>query len=200
MKLTEKKRKDIVDAAIVEFREKGYSGTTMNQIAKRANVAIRTLYKHFESKDVLFEAITEIIVSRKATTEPVAYDPDRDLTEQLVDALEVYIKMVTDPEAMGAMRLIVSEYLRDLDKSRAFFTQLASYDYPVVELIRKAMDAGALEKSDAQFATGQLLALVRNYYSWPVLLFGAPQATDDTLDECVTMFLARYGRKQRYSS
>jgi TetR/AcrR family transcriptional regulator of autoinduction and epiphytic fitness len=103
--------------------------------------------------------------------------------------------MVTDPEAMGAMRLIVSEYLRDLETSRAFFTQLGSYDYPVVEMIREAMDAGALEKSDAQLATGQLLALVRNYYSWPVLLFGEPQAADNTLDECVSMFMARYGHK-----
>lgn len=92
------------------------------------------------------------------------------------------------------MRLTVSEYLRDLEKSRAFFTQLGSYDYPVVGMVKGAMEAGALEKGDAQFATGQLLALVRNYYSWPVLLFGAPQATESTLDECVSMFMARYGR------
>ena len=51
MKLTEKKRQSIIEAAIADFRDHGFAGANITRIAKLAEVSIRTLYKHFESKD-----------------------------------------------------------------------------------------------------------------------------------------------------
>ncbi|MEM7041061.1 MAG: helix-turn-helix domain-containing protein, partial [Bacteroidota bacterium] len=73
MKLTEKKRKDIIDAAIDEFREQGFLGAKTTSIARRANVSSRTLYNHFESKDALFEAISEIMMEQNRSMKPVPF-------------------------------------------------------------------------------------------------------------------------------
>ena len=67
MKRTEKKRKDIIDAAIDEFKEQGFLGAKTTSIAKKANVSSRTLYNHFESKEALFDAISEIMLEQKLT-------------------------------------------------------------------------------------------------------------------------------------
>ncbi len=47
----------IIDAAVREFLEKGYEGTSMESIARRAGLSKGGLYYHFDSKDeILLEA------------------------------------------------------------------------------------------------------------------------------------------------
>ncbi|MDG4656959.1 TetR/AcrR family transcriptional regulator [Ectobacillus antri] len=51
------KQKQIVDAAIQIFAEKGYSNTSTAEIAKLAGVAEGTIFKHFGTKDKLLLSI-----------------------------------------------------------------------------------------------------------------------------------------------
>lgn len=46
----------LIEAAVEEFEEKGYSGATTAAIAKRADVTEALLFKHFGSKSQLFKA------------------------------------------------------------------------------------------------------------------------------------------------
>nr|WP_254440749.1 TetR/AcrR family transcriptional regulator [Ruegeria sp. HKCCA6837] len=195
VKRTEKKRKDIIDAAIDEFKEQGFLGANTTSIAKKANVSSRTLYNHFESKEALFDAISEIMLEQNRSMEPVAYDPDRDFAEQLKDALWHYVSVITEETAIGLNRMVLSELIRDLDRSRQFFTVTESHDYPMTGLISGAMDAGMIRKADPVFATNQLLALVKNFYFWPEFFLGENPTQSETMDDCVAMFLAHYKRK-----
>jgi TetR/AcrR family transcriptional regulator of autoinduction and epiphytic fitness len=192
VKRTEKKRKDIIDAAIEEFREQGFLGAKTTAIAKRANVSSRTLYNHFDSKDALFAAISEIMIERNGRMEPVSYDPTRAFPEQLKDALWRYVEVITEETTIGLNRMVMSELIRDLDRSRQFFTEIAAHDYPVTQLIREAMTAGVLRQGDADLATGQLLALVKNFFFWPEFFLGQNPTPKDVLDDCIAMFLAHY--------
>ena len=47
----------IEDAALSLFMEQGYHGTSMRQIAERAELALGGIYNHFTSKDEIFEGI-----------------------------------------------------------------------------------------------------------------------------------------------
>lgn len=194
VKRTEKKRQDIIDAAIDEFREQGFLGAKTTSIAKRANVSSRTLYNHFESKEALFEAISQIMIERNWSMEPVPYDPGRDFVEQLKEALRGYIGVITEETAIGLNRMVISELIRDLERSRQFFAESQSHDYPVTRLISEAMDAGVIRKADPVFATNQLLALIKNFYFWPEFFLGETHTPNHVLDDCIAMFLAHYKR------
>ena len=54
-----RKRVAIVGAATNAFLERGYAEASVNQIAAAAGVSIKTLYRHFESKDDLFSAVMQ---------------------------------------------------------------------------------------------------------------------------------------------
>ncbi|WP_282076685.1 TetR/AcrR family transcriptional regulator [Epibacterium ulvae] len=192
MKRTEKKRKDIINAAIEEFKEQGFLGAKTTSIAKKANVSSRTLYNHFESKEALFDAISEIMLEQNRSMELVAYDPDRDFAQQLKGALWRYIAIITDETAIGLNRMVLSELIRDLDRSRAFFTETESHDYPMTRLIGEAMEAEVIRKADPVFATNQLLALAKNFFFWPEFFLGENSTPRDVMDDCVAMFLAHY--------
>ena len=53
-RLPEEKRLRILDAAIWEFAERGYHGTSMRQIAQRAGIAKGLTYYYFDGKEDLF--------------------------------------------------------------------------------------------------------------------------------------------------
>ena len=192
MKLTERKRESIIEAAIEEFREHGFLGANITRIAKHAAVSSRTLYKHFASKEVLFDEIARIMVDRNNAMAPVPYDPDRSMEEQLVVALTRYVEVVTDEQTIGLSRMVNSELLRDLARARAFYLEFATHDYPVTQLLADAMDAGALRKADVEFAANQLLGLIKTFYFWPEYLIGKSLGPDDAMEDCVKMFLAHY--------
>lgn len=54
------KTKDLVlEEALKQFSEKGYAGTSMSDIAKPLGISKAALYKHFESKQQIFDIIIE---------------------------------------------------------------------------------------------------------------------------------------------
>jgi AcrR family transcriptional regulator len=69
--MAEKKPKDermgeIIQASVDEFLEKGYDGTSMEAIARRAGVSKGGLYHHFSSKDEI------LLLANQKLNEPVA--------------------------------------------------------------------------------------------------------------------------------
>lgn len=84
----------IIDAARAVFAEKGYSGTTMREIADGAGVYEPMVYRRFQSKADLFEAavlapFNEVISSYLATWEAQADAPGsvEDLVRAFVEPL-----------------------------------------------------------------------------------------------------------------
>jgi AcrR family transcriptional regulator len=53
----DKKRAVIVAAAMDAFLDAGYAEASVNHIAAAAGVSIKTLYRHYDSKDDLFSAV-----------------------------------------------------------------------------------------------------------------------------------------------
>jgi len=51
------RRNDILDAAKIVFFDKGFNGTTMDQIAEVAELSKGSLYLHFQSKEELYVSI-----------------------------------------------------------------------------------------------------------------------------------------------
>lgn len=54
----------ILESALELFAEKGYSGTSMSDIAKRLGITKAALYKHYASKQEIFEAVMQDTAER----------------------------------------------------------------------------------------------------------------------------------------
>lgn len=53
------RREAILAVAVAEFAEKGFNGTSVNGLARKAGVSIGSLYSYFPSKDDLFLTVVE---------------------------------------------------------------------------------------------------------------------------------------------
>jgi len=79
-------RRRILDAAYLLFRARGYARVSVEDIAATATVTKRTLYRHFESKDVIVEEILET-QHRLALTTSRTLSHVSKTTDELVDML-----------------------------------------------------------------------------------------------------------------
>jgi Transcriptional regulator len=53
-KISEDKKNNILDAAIIEFAEHGFDSANINNIAQNAGVSVGSMYKYFDNKEDLF--------------------------------------------------------------------------------------------------------------------------------------------------
>ncbi|KUP09168.1 TetR family transcriptional regulator [Bacillus coahuilensis m2-6] len=64
------RKKHVVEAATKSFAQYGYKATTMDQVAKLANVGKGTIYTFYKNKDELFiEIVTSLILEMKGMAE-----------------------------------------------------------------------------------------------------------------------------------
>ena len=58
----EDRPEEITAAALAAFAEKGYAGTRVEEVAKRAGVSKGLLYLYFKTKEELFKAVVRSFV------------------------------------------------------------------------------------------------------------------------------------------
>ncbi len=64
--LAEKRRSEIIEAALEVFSEKGYHAAKIEDIANRLNIGHGTFYRYFKNKLDIFNHVVEDVISRAA--------------------------------------------------------------------------------------------------------------------------------------
>jgi AcrR family transcriptional regulator len=84
----------VLEAAALEFGERGYHDAAITGITQRAGVALGTFYTYFESKEEVFRALVRDMsqATRQHVAEAVRDAPDRLAAERL--GLEAFITFV----------------------------------------------------------------------------------------------------------
>jgi AcrR family transcriptional regulator len=147
--LTRPKRADarrnyekVLTAAREAFAEGGES-TSLEEIARRAEVGIGTLYRHFPSRQALLEAlyVDEVEELCRSATELEAVDPWRALN----DWFERFIAY------LATKRALAHELLNYLDQDAQLFqTCRASLFAAGDPLLKRAQEAGVV-RADVEF-------------------------------------------------
>lgn len=102
---TERKQQ-IVESAKDIFVEKGYAATTTSAIAKQAKVAEVTLFRYFDSKKDIFNAVVDPIMQRQTRSLPdnVASMSKTEILESILFDRIVFLKA-----NHGVIKLILNE-------------------------------------------------------------------------------------------
>lgn len=194
MEQGEGKRRQIIDAAVAEFREKGFAGASMDRVSARANVSKRTVYNHFESKEGLFRAILDIMGERANQAFDVAYQPGVPIRDQLVNLAWAEGQLLTDPDFMKLARMVVGETMRDPDLAAEMnrkMERIAVFQ----EFLADADAAGALAVPNVERAATQFIGLIKAEAFWPMVFSGEVVSKAEMTkiaEATVDMFLKEY--------
>ncbi len=193
--LSAKKRGDILDAAVEEFLDKGFSQARMDCISSRASVSKRTVYKHFDSKDQLFHAIVDILAARIADELDFTYDPGRPIRDQLTALGWAEGRLFMDTEIISMFRMIIAEAMREPELAAGLKNKFDK-TRSIAALMRAAAGDGALKLDTPEIAAEQFLAMLKARAFWPAIFGGSlvgRSEMEGIIDATVEMILARYG-------
>lgn len=93
---SEATRAALLDEATTLFAERGYAGTSLEDVASASRVTRGAVYHHFASKQALFEAVLDLQEER-ATSEIVAAAGAANAWDAAMLALDAYLTHCCDP-------------------------------------------------------------------------------------------------------
>lgn len=116
----EEKRNAILSAASKTFLKNGYLGTSMDMIAHEAEVTKQTVYRYFESKELLFKTTLE---NQRASSENHFQEElnRTDTHEALTHFAVAFLELHMSEKHLAGIRLLVSEGPEAPEMTRAFF-------------------------------------------------------------------------------
>ena len=166
-RLPEERPRQILDAALAVFAERGLAAARLDDIAKRAGLSKGTIYLYFPNKEELFRevirhSVIAFIEQGEARMEEL-HDPLQALDAWMVG----YWEWLSSPVFPVLHRLINSEF-------HSFPDLAAFYAHEVIErahrlvcgMLERAMGTGQLRRMDPLVAARMLSALFVTHALW----------------------------------
>jgi len=108
-----RKRAQIQRAAIAQFLQHGYAGTSIDDITAAARVSKQTVYKHFGGKEGLFLAIINDTVGEVLDEffdrMDLRFNDSADLERELCAIARRFLSLLMRPELLALRRLVIGE-------------------------------------------------------------------------------------------
>lgn len=160
------RRQEILTAATKSFSLFGYKATTMDQVAKLANVGKGTIYTFFKNKEELFDEIITKLISDMEEAANEAIDPAQPFQENVHQALyemlefrldhQLTIKLLQEQRDIGTP--VVTDFMEKMEKTILLFIQ---------DKIDQAINRGEIKPCDSEVIAFVLLKVyVALIFDW----------------------------------
>ena len=176
-------RRELVQATLDVAAEGGLDALTMQAVANRADVAVRTVYNYFDSRDALIAAAMDRLTARTREAVERIEVPDGSPRERLLAFVSAYVASyeeqgATLPIVFGSVH--VPMVLEVVEEMRAWRRR------ELQRILRSAERAGALSVSVREALAVCYLATAYATYTTMVGDLGvSPETARDSLVEMV---------------
>lgn len=180
---TSERREAILDAATTVFKEMGFDKASMDIIAARVGSSKATIYRYFESKEVLFNELIQrtannngslmmdmlkksagVNTGETAEDQPIdinrILNPEADIKSTLIKFGEHILTSFYTPQSLAVQRMIIGACVNP-EVGRAYFenASVKSTKY-IQEYFSEHIKAGRILSYDAKVMTRHFLALL----------------------------------------
>lgn len=185
--LVDKRRAQIVRAAIELFGERGYHVTTVRDIALRVNVSIGLIYQYFEEKeDVLFLALCEVLDSYKREI-PKALDGIADPLERLGAAVHAYCRVNDANVDATVLAYRETKSLRG-ERRRVMMQKELESNALIGACIEECISAGLFRKVDKELFIYQIV-MFSHAWALKAWRFQGMMSVDEYVDRGLDLML-----------
>lgn len=184
-------REKILEAGLRTFSKEGYLGATTKEIARKAGVAELTLFRHFLSKEKLFEEVIN--------------------TYSFLPTLKGLLPEIANLPYNNALRIIAKRFLETLtsrkDLIRLMHSEMHRYPGKIHKIYHAFIDGmietlasyftamqkrKVLRKFDTEYGARAFLAMFFSYFHVQELMMGKKYRfadTDRTIKEFIEIFV-----------
>ena len=165
-RLPEERPRQILDAALEVFGERGLAGARLDDIARRAGVSKGTIYLYFPNKEELFrEVVRAIVVDR--LREAAAKAGQGDPVDELKRYLRAHWDFVRSPEFQTIFKLVTSELHNFPDLAEFYGREVVMpANQLLAGMIRRGIERGDFRAVDPIIAARFLSSTTITHSTW----------------------------------
>ncbi|GEN73514.1 TetR/AcrR family transcriptional regulator [Chryseobacterium lathyri] len=163
MELKEKQKK-ILDVAVELFKEKGYMGSSVRDLATKLNIKAASLYAHIRSKEEILEWICFGIAQDFFDELQEVKNTDIAPKDKLNLFLDKHLSVVL--QNRDVTHIYSNEWRHLEERLPEFIALRKNYQDEVEQLISEIYDAEKWELKSPTFTTRFILHTLNNSYFW----------------------------------
>jgi len=192
----------IIAAAKELFTSQGFGATSMDAIARTANVSKATLYAHFSGKEELFAAMVSGECRAQSRMLCAPDLDDRTLPEALAEIGRNFLALLLSRQAIAIFRVVVAESARFPELGRIFFDSGPNQVREnLADYLQKAAGRGQLVIENPYRAAEHLIGMLQTPVHLRVL-FGIKDhftqcEVEQVVADAISAFLRAYLPRQQ---
>ena len=166
-RLPEERPKQILDAALAVFAERGLAAARLDDIAKLAGLSKGTIYLYFPNKEELFREVVRTSVVAYIARAEAFFESERDPMQSLLSWMEGYWGWLRSPVFPAMHRLFTSELTNFPDLAAFYSTEVIERAQRLVRgILDQGMESGIFRRMDPLVAARMLSALFVTHALW----------------------------------
>jgi AcrR family transcriptional regulator len=159
--------KQILDAALAVFAERGLAAARLDDIAKLAGLSKGTIYLYFPNKEELFREVVRTTVVAYIARAEAFFESEPDPMQSLLNWMDGYWNWLRSPVFPAMHRLVNSELRNFPDLAEFYATEVIERAHRLVRgILERGMDAGVFRRVDPLVAARMLSALFITHANW----------------------------------
>jgi AcrR family transcriptional regulator len=141
---------EILDAALALFVEKGFAGTRLDDVAKRAGLSKAAIYLYFEDKTALFLGVVrQAVIVNLSAVEAMLAAHRGSVAELIPRILDFMAGRIESTPIAAIAKVVVSESRAFPEIGRFYLTEVIGRGLPMMEgLIARGIAQGEFRKVD----------------------------------------------------
>lgn len=168
-------RQIVYDAARHAFSADGYEATSTEELARRAGISTKTLYRLFPGKAALFEAMVADRLDRLLADVHLRAEEHVDIEEGLRAALLACADLALDPEVVALQRMVLQEQAAFPDLAVAFYRNgIVRVAAALARWLRAQVKRKLIVLDDIDEAAGMLIGMVASAPQRAAIYGGLP--------------------------
>ena len=164
-KIKTSKRDIILEEAAKLFKERGYSGTSMRDLAEKVGMEAPSMYNHIRSKDEILEIICFHIANTYVSQLSKIESSEDSFIDKLKALIRLHIRMIIEDGAAVSVTNNDWKFLPD-DKLKEFKDIRRGYEKRFAAIIEQGMAAGEFHEVNVSVALFTILSAVRWVELW----------------------------------
>jgi AcrR family transcriptional regulator len=163
--LNTNRKEQIMDAAALLFKQKGYASTTMRDLATELGIEAASIYHHIKSKEELLENICFDMANKFILNAKEINDIYFNAEEKLRLAIKLHVETITENQNQSAVFL--SEWRNLSEPKLTFFKQLRQeYENQFTIILVDGENEDIFEQVDKKFAVLSILSTINFVNEW----------------------------------
>jgi AcrR family transcriptional regulator len=141
---TKVRREQIAQAALALIASKGVNGLNMAGLARQVGLGTSSIYRHFESKDQVLDAVLDLLRERLLGNVQIAIREAVNPLEQLRRLLAMHLRLILEYQALPRLFFSGDLYAGDPERKKRLYGIVKTYLEEVAKIVRQGQKDGTV--------------------------------------------------------